>query len=128
MTAPWLGTSTSAEPDQQYTSWLDGVRLTGISTNKHIKAALYTIVPRSLFITFCTRHLQLLSRAAAVMAEMEISPQEEIANPQGMKVFTVERHELPEDFASFPALCGVPSSPLVFVPNRPVSGVRYIQW
>ena len=41
------------------------------------------------------------------MAEMEVSPQEEIANPQGMKVFTVERHGLPEDFVSFPALCGV---------------------
>ena len=59
------------------------------------------------------------------MAEMEVSPQEEIANPQGMKVFAVERHELPEDFVSFPALGGVPSSPLVFVPNRPVSGVHY---
>ena len=65
-------------------------------------------------------HLQLLSRAVAVMAEMEISPQEEMANPQGMKVFAVERPELPEDFVSFPALCGVQSSPLVFVPNRPL--------
>ena len=41
---------------------------------------------------------QLLSRAVAVMAEMEVSPQEEMANPQGMKVFAVERHGLPEDF------------------------------
>ena len=54
------------------------------------------------------------------MAEVEISPQEEVANPQGMKVFAVERHELPEDFVSFPALCGVQSSPLVYVPNRPI--------
>ena len=31
-----------------------------------------------------------------------------MANPQEMKVFAVERHELPEDFVSFPALwCGV---------------------
>ena len=52
------------------------------------------------------------------MAEMEVSPQE-MANLQGMKVFAVERHELPEDFMSFPALCGVQSSPLEFVPNRP---------
>ena len=37
------------------------------------------------------------------MAEMEVSPQEEIANPQGMKVFAVERPGLPEDFVSFPA-------------------------
>ena len=43
------------------------------------------------------------------MAEMEVSPQEEMANPQGMKVFAVERSGLPEDFVSFPALCGVQS-------------------
>ena len=53
------------------------------------------------------------------MAEMEVSPQEEMANPQGMKVFAVERHELPEDFVPLPALCGVQSSPLVFAPNLP---------
>ena len=64
-------------------------------------------------------HLQLLSRAVAVMAEMGVSPQEEMANPQGMKMFADERHGLPKDFVSFPALCGVQSSPLVFVPNRP---------
>ena len=55
------------------------------------------------------------------MAEMEVSPQEEMTNPQGMKVFTVERHGLHEYFVSFPALlCGVQSSPLEFVPNRPI--------
>ena len=43
------------------------------------------------------------------MAEMEVIPQEEMANPQGMKVFAVERPGLPEDFVSFPALCGVQS-------------------
>ena len=64
-------------------------------------------------------HLQLLSKAVAAMAEMEVSPQEEMANPQGMKVLAVERHELPEDFVPFPALCGVQSSPLVFAPNLP---------
>ena len=53
------------------------------------------------------------------MAEMEVSPQKEMANPQGMKVFAVERSGLPEDFASFPALCGVQSSPLVSAPNLP---------
>ena len=51
------------------------------------------------------------------MAEIEVSPQEEMANPQGMKVFAVERPGLPEDFVSFPALFGVQSSPLVFAPN-----------
>ena len=80
-------------------------------------------------------HLQLLSGAVAVMAEIEVSLQEEMANPQEMKVFAVERHELPEDFVSFAALCGVQSSPLVFVPNRSivwgpltvVSTCRYFQ-
>ena len=32
---------------------------------------------------------------------------EEMASPQGMEVFVVERHVLPEDFVYFPALCGV---------------------
>ena len=36
------------------------------------------------------------------MAEMEVIPQEEMANPQEMKVFAVERPGLPEDFVSFP--------------------------
>ena len=54
------------------------------------------------------------------MAEMEVSPQEEMANPQGMKVFTVERPGLREDFVSFPSLCGVQSSSLVFAPNLPI--------
>ena len=87
-----------------------------------LKAALYTIVPRSPFFAFCTPkyfrlqkcgwmsastkwrylgHLQLLSKAAAAKAEMDVSPQEEMANPQGMKVFAVERPGLSEDFVSF---------------------------
>ena len=59
------------------------------------------------------------------MAEMEVSPQEEMANPQGMKVFAVERPGLPEDFVSFPALCEVQSPPLVFASNLLFFGVRY---
>ena len=54
------------------------------------------------------------------MAEIEVIPQEEMANPQGMKVLAVERPGLPEDFVSFPALRGVQSSPLVFAPNLPI--------
>ena len=50
---------------------------------------------------------------------MEFSSQEEMANPQEMKVFAVERPGLPEDFVSFLDLCGVQSSPLVFAPNLP---------
>ena len=64
-------------------------------------------------------HLELLSKAVAAMAEMEVSPQEDMANPQGLKVFAVERPGLPEDFVSFHALCGVQSSPPVFAPNLP---------
>ena len=65
-------------------------------------------------------HLQLLSKAVGAMADMEVGPKEEMANPQGMEVFAVERPGLPEDFVSFPALCGVQSSPLVFAPNLPI--------
>ena len=43
-----------------------------------------------------------------------------MADPQGMKVFAVERPGLLEDFVHFPALCGVQSSPLVFAPNLPI--------
>ena len=68
-----------------------------------VEAAIYAmIVPRS------------------VLTEMEVSPQENMANPQGMKVFAVERHGLPRDFVSSLALCGVQSSSLVLVPNRPI--------
>ena len=65
-------------------------------------------------------HLQLLSKAVAAMAEMEVSPQEEMAKPPGMKVFGVERPGLPEDFMYYPALFGVQSSPLVFAPILPI--------
>ena len=65
-------------------------------------------------------HFQLLSKAVAVRAEMEVSPEEEMANPQGMKMLAVERHGLPEDSVSFPAPCGVQLSPLVFAPNQPI--------
>ena len=61
------------------------------------------------------------------MAEMEASPQEEMADPQGMKVFAVERQGLPEDLTYFLALCGfflalceMQSSPLVFSLNLPI--------
>ena len=53
------------------------------------------------------------------MVEMEVSPPEEMANPQGMKVLAVGRPGLPECFVYFPAVCGVQSSPLVFAPNLP---------
>ena len=73
-------------------------------------------------------HLQPLSKAVAAMAEMEVSPQEEMADQQGMNVFTVERPGLLEDCVSFPALCGVQSSPLVFAPNLPIVCGPLQQW
>ena len=33
------------------------------------------------------------------VAEMDVSPQEEMPNPQGITMFAVERRGLPEDFA-----------------------------
>ena len=39
-------------------------------------------------------------------------------NPEGMKVFAVERQEFLEDFVYFRIMCGLQSSPLVFAPNR----------
>ena len=65
-------------------------------------------------------YLQLLPKAVAAMVEIEANPQEEMTVPQGMKVFAVERPGLPKGFVSFPALCGVQSSPLVFAPNLPI--------
>ena len=61
----------------------------------------------------------------AFIAEMGVSPQEEMDNLQDMKEFAVERHGLPEDFVYFRALCGVQSLPLVFAPNQPIVWVRY---
>ena len=109
-----------------------------------LKAALYTIIPRSPFLAFCTpKHCRLqkrykmrlnvcfnemalfgpfaalIKKVVAALAEIEVSPQEEMANPQRMKVFAVERPGLRADFVSFPSLCGVQSSPLVFAPNPP---------
>ena len=61
-------------------------------------------------------HLQPLSKAVAAMAKIKVSLQEEMDDPQEIKVFAVERHGLLEDFVSFPALYGVQSSQLVFAP------------
>ena len=59
------------------------------------------------------------------MAEIEVSPQGEMADQQEMKVFAVERPGLPEDFVYFSALCRVQSSPLVLCRIDRLSGVRY---
>ena len=51
------------------------------------------------------------------MAEVEVSPQEEMANPQGMKVFAVERPGLPELSCLFLLCVECNRPPLVFAPN-----------
>ena len=66
------------------------------------------------------RPFAVLSRVVSpltVVVELEVSPQNEMGNPQGIQVFAFERHGLSEDFVSFRALCGVQSSPLEFAPN-----------
>ena len=60
------------------------------------------------------------------MAEIEVSPHEEMADPQGIKVLAFERPRIPEDFASFPALCGVQSSHLLRICR--LIGIRYSEW
>ena len=52
-----------------------------------------------------------------VVAEIMVSPKYEIANPQGMEVFAVKKHGLPEKIVCFCCLYGMHSSPLVFAPN-----------
>ena len=52
------------------------------------------------------------------MAEMEVSPQDDVVNPQDIKVFAVERHGRPRDFVYSRSLCGMQSWPLVFAPNH----------
>ena len=67
----------------------------------------------------------LIKGCSSFVAEKEVSPQEEMANPLGMKVFAVERHGLPEDVVSFRALCGVQSSPLDLCRIGRLSRARY---
>ena len=112
-----------------------------------LKAAVNTIVARSPFLVFSTPkycrlqkynkilfdvcinemapfgQFNLSSRAVppfTVVAEMDVSPQDEMANPQGMQVFAHQRHGLSETLCIFRALRGVQSSPVVFAPNSAV--------
>ena len=48
-----------------------------------------------------------------------------MANPQGMKMFAVEKHKLPEDFVSCHDLFGVKLSPLVLRRISRLCRVRY---
>ena len=115
------------------------------------KAALHIIVSRSPCFAFCSPNYWRLrkcnkmwlnvwfnemmrSRAAALvtfmaetaeMAEIEVSPQEERANPQGIKMFAVGRHGLPEDFVYFVLCVECNHRHLHFRQIGRLSGVRY---
>ena len=77
------------------------------------------------------RHLgyfQLLSRVVSpftVVAEMEVSRQGKMANPQGMKVFAVERHRLSDDFMSFRICVEFNHHHSYLLRNVRLSGVLY---
>ena len=52
------------------------------------------------------------------MAQEEVYRGDEMANPPGIKAFTVDRHSFVETFMYFRTFCVVQSPPLVFVPSR----------
>ena len=68
--------------------------------------------------------MQLFSKAKhylTAMAQKEICPRDEIADPTGMAVLPIGRHGFAEGFVSFRTLCGVQSSLVRFAPNRAIA-------
>ena len=66
-------------------------------------------------------HMQLLSKAVAVTAEMaqkEVCPRDEIVDPLGTTVLPIDRHGFAEGFVPFRTLRGVQSLLVRFAPNR----------
>ena len=64
--------------------------------------------------------MQLLSKAKhflLAMAQNEVCPRDEIADPPGTVVLPIDRHSFAEGFVSFRILCGVQSSLVIFAPN-----------
>ena len=65
--------------------------------------------------------MQLMSKAKhslSAMAQKEVCPQDEIADPSGTVVLPIDGHGFAEGFMSFRTLCGVQSSLVRFAPNR----------
>ena len=56
---------------------------------------------------------------------MEVSPQEEMDNPQGIEMFVVEKNGPSQDFVSCRDLFGVKLSPLVLRRISRLCGARY---
>ena len=68
--------------------------------------------------------MQLLSKAKqylTVMAQNEVYPRDEIADPPGTAVLPIEIHDFAEIFVFFRTLCGVQSSLVRFAPIRAIA-------
>ena len=66
-------------------------------------------------------NLHLLSRAKhplTTMTQNEVCPRDEITDPPGTNVFSIDRYGFAEDFVSFCTLCGVYSAAARFAQNR----------
>ena len=75
-------------------------------------------------------HIQLLSRAKhslTAIAQKEVCPRDEIADPPGTNVLLIDRHGFTEGFVSFRTLYVVQLSLVRFAPNREIVG-RPPQW
>ena len=71
----------------------------------------------------CLGHLQLFSKAkysVTAMAKKEICPRDEIADPPGMAVLSIDTYGFGEGLVSFRTLCGVQSSLVRFSPNQAI--------
>ena len=64
--------------------------------------------------------MQLLSKAkhsVPAMAQKEVSPRDEIADPPGTAALPIDKHGFAEGFVWFRTLCGVQSSLVIFAPS-----------
>ena len=69
-------------------------------------------------------HFQLVSKAKhslTAMAQEQVCPRDEIADPPGMAVLPIDIYGFDEDLVSFRTLCGVQSSLVRFAPNRAIA-------
>ena len=66
-------------------------------------------------------HFQPLSKArqsVTAMANKEVCPRDEIADPPGTAVLPIGGHGFAQGTVSFRTLCGMQSSLVTFAPNR----------
>ena len=60
-------------------------------------------------------------RSLRAMAKEEVCPRDEIADPPGMAVLSIDIYGFDEGLVSFRSLCGVQSSLVRFAPNRAIA-------